>query len=455
MIKCIQKIIFSLCLLQMHFLFGEKIAVIGSNYVGLATTSVLLHCGHEITCVDIDTQKIDQLKQGKMTIFESKIEEHIFNNSSFDKCSFTNDILEALHSPIIFICIGTPTMESGECDSKGIFELLNVIVQSSKEQKIICVKSSLSPGTMRKLKSVLDNAAVTHHLVYHPEFMRQGSALVDMMEKNPIVLGGESAEVFDRIESLYDGLVKNGIKVIKTNYETAELIKYAWNSFSAIRISYINELAVLCNEFSGDIATLIGAIALSEKLLPTEELNPGPGYGGSCLPKDTKAFATLIEEKGMASSMVHQAIISNERHIQNLIKSIYASLNHSVANKRIAILGLSFKANTDDIRYAPAVEIISALKNDGAFIQAYDPQAIKNMQKIFPDIAYFDSPYDAVKLADCIIVLTDWELIKSIDLKTVALLCHNKIIFDPRNLYDPCLARKLGFRLFNLGRQEH
>lgn len=434
------------------YAFSEKITIIGSNYVGLATAAVLLQCGHEVTCVDIDTKKIEQLKQGKLTLHEPKLANDLFNSPYSSKCLFTNNIRQALHSPIIYICVGTPTDESGKCDCKDIYMALNDIARFSTESKIICIKSTLPPGTTKQLKAFFTDSAVKFHLIYHPEFMRQGSAIEDIMTKNPIVLGGDSDHQLSRIECLYSNLIEKGTPVIKTNYETAELIKYGWNSFSAIRIAYINELSVLSREFSGDIFKVIEAIALSEILLPTAELRPGPGYGGSCLPKDTKAFATIIEEKEMPTSMVHQAISSNQQHIQNLIKSIYQSLNHHVANQKIAILGLTFKANTDDIRYAPSIDIISSLKNDGAIIHAYDLYAAKSMKTLFPDIAYFDSPYDAAQGVDCVLVLTDWDELKNIDLKKLSLLCNKKILFDPRNLYHPKVVKDLGFQLFNLGR---
>lgn len=427
---------------------AEKVTIVGANYVGLVTAKVLSQLEHEITCVDIDNVKIIALNKGICTIYEPGLKD-IFETKR--KITFTNNICEALDSHIIYICVGTPTNENLECDCTAIYKVFDEIIKYCNEPKIICIKSTIAPGTNRRLQSYLTN--YDFNLVYNPEFMREGSALSDILTKNPIVVAGDSDVAVARVLNLYDKLINNGRAAIKTNFETAELIKYSWNAFSAIRITYVNELAYLCNSLSADVFTLINALSYSEILLPTKDIKPGSGIGGSCLPKDTAAFAKIINSNGLQSSIVHQAIVSNNQHIKNLINTICLALNNNLKNKIITILGLTFKANTNDIRYAPAIKIIGKLREEGAIIRAYDPQAVCEMKKIYPDITYFDCPYKASEKSDCIFALTDWEEIKNLDLNKIGFLCKEKILIDPRNIFEPKEALQAGFELFNLGRK--
>ena len=255
--------------------------------------------------------------------------------------------------------------------------------------------------------------------------MREGSAIHDIYTNNPLVLAGESLDAIQKIENMYGNFLNHKIKVIKTNFETAEIIKYAWNSFSAMRIAYVNELALLCRALNADISTVVQGLASSERLLPTDVLKPGPGYGGSCLPKDTLSFSKVMKDKGFSSSIIHQVIKSNKNHIERIIQDLFALLGTSKSQKIVTILGLSFKADTNDIRNAPSIDIIRALIEKGIIVKAYDPKAMDNMKELFPHVHYFDSPYEAIKDTDCIVVLTEWEEIKEIDFDKVAVLCNS------------------------------
>ncbi len=318
--------------------------------------------------------------------------------------------------------------------------------------KIICVKSTVPPGTIRTLhNNVVQEKKETLQVVYNPEFMREGSAIDDVLNNNPIVIAAESQEAIEIVEKIYSAIIHSNSTIIKTSFETAELIKYSWNSFSAIRIAYVNELALLCRSFNADISLLIQGLALSEQLLPTHALKPGPGYGGSCLPKDTISFANVLEKNGCSSSIIHQVINSNQNHIAKLITDIFALLGTHKSQKVVTLLGLTFKAHTNDIRNAPSINIIKALLDKGIAVKAYDPKALNAMSELFPQIEYFDCPYEAVKDTDCIVVLTEWDEIKKLDFEKVSKLCHKKVIIDTRNMYDIEILKKQNFRCITMG----
>lgn len=444
-------------LFQSTFLFSavdcSSITIIGANYVGLVVAGVLIKCDHKVYCIDKDRDKIKLLKNKQIPIYEPHLQELLFKAPQ-DSLSFTDSLSEVPPGDLIYICVGTPSSSEGTCDCSAIYEVIDEIVSLKRNPKIICVKSTVPPGTHAKLKQYLmKKGLLSIKLVYNPEFMREGSALEDIMTQNPLVIASDSDKAKDDIEALYAPLRMKDIPVIKTSFETAEIIKYAWNAFSALRVTFVNEVAMLCKSLNANVFTVIQGVAQSERLLPTQVLKPGPGFGGSCFPKDTIAFTKVLEEKGFLSSLVHQAILSNKNHIQAIIRDIIGLLGKEPQQKTVAVLGLSFKANTDDIRNAPSVEIISALKKQGTCIQAYDPQAIPAMKRVFPDLIYCDSVYTAIQHADCILVLTEWEEIKNLDLARASQLCNTKVLFDMRNIYDPSLAKKYGFQLFNLGRQ--
>ena len=437
-----------------NYIFAQQISIIGCGYVGLTLSAILSKCGHQIICFDIDHEKVAKLRNKKISIYEPQLEELLFNTSSSKMIFVTKDLCQALDSDILFVCVPTPSDSAGNCDCSFLNTAFKNIVKQCNDTdfKIICIKSTVPPGTIRKLKDFLVKERKNNiHLVYNPEFMREGSAIQDIYERNPIILGGESIEALEIIEDLYSAYINKDTQIIKTSFEAAEIIKYAWNSFSAIRITYVNELALLCRYFNADIDAVVKGFSLSERLLPTNVIKPGPGYGGSCLPKDTLSFSKVLENNGFSSSMVHQVIISNINHQKKLVQDIFSLLPKPFENKVVSILGLSFKANTNDIRYSPAITVIKELLENGIKIKAYDPKAIKNMKKLFPSVFFFESPYEAVKNVDCIIVLTEWDEIKNLDLNKVALLCNNKILIDTRNIFNPENLGKFGFTYLNMG----
>lgn len=434
-------------------LYGSQVTIVGCGYVGLTMAGILSHCGHTVKCVEIDAEKISRLRNKKLYIYEPHMEDLLFPSINNSSLLFYSDFKQAMDSEIVYICVATPTDAQGNCDCSMLYRVFNEILSSCNEtdSKIICVKSTVPPGTMRTLRdSVIQAKKNNVHLVYNPEFMREGSAINDIYTNNPIVLAGDSWIELEKLEKLYSFAHRN-IPVIKTTFETAELIKYAWNAFSAIRIAFVNELACICRAYGADIATVTQGFALSEQLLPTHTIKPGPGYGGSCLPKDALSFSKIMEKNGFSSSMVHQAIQSNKNHKSKIIQNIFDLLRSSDEQKTVAVLGLAFKVGTNDIRYAPAIDIITALVEKGITVQAYDPKAMDAMRALFPHIQYCNSAYAAVKDSDCIVILTEWDEIKNLDFAVVAQLCKKKVLIDARNVCDTRMLQQQGFTYINMG----
>lgn len=435
--------------------------IVGCGYVGLTMAGVLLQEGHTVTCFDVDTEKINRLANHELYIYEPHLQELLDNPHTRTHISFTQHLESIDDIALFYLCIGTPAHPDGTPNLSFLYQAFYDIVNACQQRTnpcIICIKSTLPPGTTRTLQDYLCTTNNTHiQIVYNPEFMREGSAIRDIYN-NPIILGSDSIDAINNIESMYQKMFLPDIKIIKTAFETAEIIKYAWNSFSAIRIAYVNELAEICREFNADITAVVQGFSLSEELLPTNHLKPGPGYGGSCFPKDTEAFSKILENHGISPSLVHQAIVSNKNHQERLINDIMQLLQPSKQEptsehkKVVTILGLAFKAHTNDIRNAPAIEVIKALSTQDVIIKAYDPQATRAMKELFPHVSYFDSPYDAVRDADLMVVLTEWPEIKDLDLNRVSLLCNKRVMVDTKNLYDPIFLKNYQFTYLNMGR---
>ncbi len=427
---------------------AETIGVVGSGYVGLVLSGMLAKWGHQVICVDVDQGKIDSLKKGILPIYEPGLQELFQTN-----VLFTTELKALENVPLLFICVGTPPDAKGRCDLTAIAHVLDRIAEMPLTPRTVCIKSTVSPGSIASLEERLKNNQQIH-LVYNPEFMREGSAIADLESRNPVVIGARFLEQGEPLKALYQPLIDGNplIDVIETTPETAELIKYGWNGFSAIRVSYINELSRLCNIFSADIETVARGIAGSEIILPTKDLKPGCGYGGSCLPKDTLGLSRIFEDHGLFSTLAHQAIASNQQHLQGTIERLTQFIGEKP--KEIAILGAAFKANTDDLRHAPALSIIQSLLDQGHTIRAYDPHALPLLQKFFPQIQCFNCPYEAAKATECLIVLNESTQIKNLDLAKIALLVGERKIADFKNLFPPAYAKEQGFELINVGRQQ-
>lgn len=444
MLTKLRYIIFSLIAFSLNSC-AVDVAVVGCGYVGLTTAAIFANNGHTVKCIDIDKNKIHNLQSQIVPIYEPFLQEYIFDSVASKNIFFSSDLTEILNASVIYICVPTPIGSEGYCDLQYLYAAFKDIITLCKsDQKIICIKSTVPPGTMKSLKEYISKDTESNiRLIYNPEFMREGSAFKDICN-NPLVLGAESHSHGKVIKDMYKTFMDENAHIIETNFETAEIIKYAWNSFSGIRIAYVNELAILCRLFDADIFEVVKGIALSEDLLPTHAIRPGPGFGGSCLPKDLSAFSKIFEKNGFTSSMINQAIISNKNRIQKLIQDILEIIENN-GIETITLLGLSFKPNTSDIRKSPAIDIISVLVEKGIKIQAYDPKAMESMKELFSSVNYYETPYDASYKTDCILLLTEWKEFKELDLRKISLLCNKKIIIDTRSIFDLNSACGYGF----------
>jgi UDPglucose 6-dehydrogenase len=444
----------AILLLCPTFLWSKNITIIGCGYTGLVLAGVLASNGHTISCIDIDEQKISLLKNKKLPIYEPGLHDLLF---APDNNLFFSDSLKDNPAEIYFICVPTPSTSQGHCDLSFLYHAFSHLIGhiTTPEPTIICIKSTVPPGTIRILQNLLIQEKKEFiHLIYNPEFMREGSAINDIYSSNPVVLGGESIEALSTVEALYTDFLTTNNNVIRASFETAEIIKYAWNAFSATRIAFVNELASLCRIYQADINKVIQGMALSTKLLPAASLQPGPGYGGSCLPKDATSLSKIMKDNGLFPSIISQAIQSNEEHKKRVIADIFSFLDTCNEQPIVALLGLSFKEQTNDCRNAPSIDIIQALLDKNVTVNAYDPKATDTVKNLFPTIHYFESPYDAIANADCVVILNAWNEIKEIELSKVALLCRKKIIIDTKNILSPTLLKKYHFTYLNMGRTE-
>jgi UDPglucose 6-dehydrogenase len=431
-------------------LTSDTITVIGAGQVGLVLGSIFSNFGHQVTFVEVDEIKLNQLKKGLLPIKEPGLELIFHEGVCSNKISFTNRIDSIENLGIVFICTNTPSDLEGNLNDIYILEALDAILSTSHAPKAICIKSTLMPGMMQKFQDYVFKRGFREiNLIYNPEFMREGSAISDILTINPIVLGAERQDLIDLVLKCYNHLPKT-CEVIRTNFMTAELIKMAWNGFSALRITYINELSRLCQTYEADISKITHCIAQSEVLLPTKEIKPGCGFGGSCFPKDTLALSHIFERIGLRSSLIHQVIYSNNQHIDYFVDQIIKASGPFRA--KVAVMGIGFKANTSDIRNSPAKKALEELKKKGFVIQCYDPNATENMKKEFAYATFFDFPEAAIAGSDCLVILNDSKEIASLSLDEIAKIMNKKNIIDTKNVFDPCFAKKLGFEIINSGK---
>ena len=452
---CIMVIVY--LFLWTHEIGAQKntIVIIGTGYVGLVTGTCLAECGHTVICADINKSKIDLLHQNIMPIFEPGLEEMVKRNVGAERLFFTTDIDQALEqADCIFVAVDTPMNSDGYADMTAINQVFSSITGHLDRYKIICVKSTVPIGTGARLLESLQQAGVdpeNYDLVSNPEFLREGNAIHDFLEPDRIIIGTASPKAQDYMRMIYKSFMEKNIPCIFTNIVSAETIKYASNAFLATKIGFINEMANLCDQTGADIADVANGMGLDNRI-GRAFLKPGPGFGGSCFPKDCHALDKLARFLGVPLHIVSAALHANENQKKKPGEKLIALMNDGLRGKTIAVLGLAFKNNTDDVRSSPAITTINFLLEKGAIVHAYDPAAIENMQKIFPTISYFHSLYDALKGADAIIIMTEWDEFKFMDLGKIAELVHQRILVDARNLLDPMELKKYGFSYLMMGR---
>ena len=433
----------------------KKITIIGTGYVGLVTGAGISEFGHDVTCVDIDKNKIQKLNLGEIPIYEPELETIIKNNKSKGKLNFSTDINKAIkNSQIIFIAVGTPMSKNGDSDLSAIENVAKIIGANLNSYKVICTKSTVPVGTGKKIEEIIKsiNKSIEFDYVSNPEFLREGAAVKDFLIPDRVVIGSNSQKAFEIMQDVYRPLYLNETPIVNTNVETAEMIKYASNAFLALKISYINEIANLC-EFVGADVHVVSKTMGQDGRISSKFLHPGPGFGGSCFPKDTMALANTGKKNKIKMNTVEAAIKTNNEQKLRMVDKIKSLLDNKIKDKTITVLGLAFKPKTDDIRDAASTIIIPKLINEGAIINTYDPVAMDNFKSLKYKINYFDNWQDAVKGADALILLTEWNEFRGIDLLELKSLLKEPIVLDTKNILSIKKLNSIGFSYDNVGRK--
>jgi UDPglucose 6-dehydrogenase len=430
------------------------IAIIGTGYVGLVTGLCFAEFGLYVTCVDSNEKKIKALKNGIVPFYEPGTEELLERNLKAGRIHFTTSIGEAVDSSlVIFIAVGTPPRGDGSADMSHVESVAKEIARHIRSYKVIVTKSTVPVGTGERLRKIISKNLkenVDFDIVSNPEFLREGSGIEDFMRPNRVVIGASSAQAIAIMKDLYRPLYLIETPFVITDIKTAELIKYASNAFLATKISFINEIANLCESVGADVQVVAKAMGLDGRIGP-KFLHPGPGYGGSCFPKDTLALLKMAKENNSELGIIEATIRANEYQKKRAVKKIKDAMK-PLKGKTLCVLGLSFKPNTNDMRDAPSQTIIKELLRAGARIKAYDPVAMEDAKKIFPTLTYCKDTYEAIKGTDGIVIITEWNQFRNLDLERVRDLAKGRFFFDLRNIYEPEKLRRLGFKYYSTGR---
>ncbi len=431
-----------------------RICVVGTGYVGLVVGTGLAETGNKVYCVDKDQNKIEQLKKGIIPIYEPGLEELAKRNHKEKRLFFTTSLKETVpDSDIIYIAVGTPEKEDGTVDLSHVMAVAEEIGENiGNSYKIIINKSTVPVGTAKKVKKIIENKTkTTFDVVSNPEFLKEGTALQDFMKPDRIIIGTDNPDVAEKMKELYEPFVRTGNPILVMKTESAEMTKYASNTMLASRISFMNEIANLCEKVGADIEEVRIGMGKDPRI-GSKFLFAGIGYGGSCFPKDVKGIIHKGKEHGLCMKVcgsVNQVNEAQKKLIFNKIKERFNELE----GKRMALWGLSFKPQTDDMREAPSIVTINLLVLEGVHIKVYDPQAMENAKEIFKDkIEYYNTPYDCLNDSEALIVLTEWNEFRHPDFQSIGELMAKKIIFDGRNIYDPIKVKNAGFEYYGIGR---
>lgn len=431
-----------------------KIAVVGTGYVGLVSGTCFAETGNEVICVDIDKSKIDKLKNGQITIYEPGLEKLFLRNLKEDRLHFTTDLAYGIKdAAIIFLALPTPPGEDGSADLKYVLGCANDIGKLLTDYKVIVDKSTVPVGTAKKVyDAIAANYKGEFDVVSNPEFLREGVAVEDFMKPDRVVIGTSSERAKKVMGDLYAPYVRQGNPVIFMEEKSAELTKYAANSFLAAKISFMNEIAQLCELVGADVDMVRRGIGSDERI-GRRFLFPGIGYGGSCFPKDVQALVRSSTEVNYDFKILHAVMDVNERQKLHLIPKIKRFFKNDLKGKHFALWGLAFKPNTDDIREAPALYMIDALTESGATITAFDPEAMANVKNLIGDkVTYAESQYEALNGADALVIATEWNEFRTPDFLKIVSILKNKVIFDGRNLFETAAIKELGFYYESVGR---
>ncbi len=437
-----------------------KVAIVGTGYVGLVAGVCFAETGNDVICVDIDPQKVAKLQRGEPTIFEPGLQELMKKNQVEKRLHFTTNLSDAVvKSSVIFLAVGTPSSVDGSADLTAVLKVASDIGSAMNGYKIVVNKSTVPVGTAKKVSDIIQSK--TKHpfsVVSNPEFLKEGSAIDDFLKPDRVVIGTDSDEAWNAMKELYEPFVRQGNPIIRMNNLSAEMTKYAANAMLATKISFINEIALLCDRVGADVESVRSGIT-SDVRIGRHFLYPGPGYGGSCFPKDVKALLKTGKEHGLSMKVVGAAEEANERQKQVLGEKILKFFGTSLSGKTVAIWGLAFKPNTDDMREAPSLVLIETLLKAGAKVQAFDPiahetapQALQQMGLDLKNFSLSDTDYGALEGADALAVVTEWNEFRNPDFDRIKSLLKSPVIFDGRNIWKPESLKKRGFQYFGIGR---
>ena len=432
----------------------RHIAIIGTGYVGLVSGSGISDFGHKVICADIDEEKIKVLQTGKIPIYEPGLDELVERNTKAERLSFSTDVGKTIRdSEVIFIAVSTPQNENGEADISAVKAVAKTIGQNLNNRKVVCTKSTVPIGTGKLVTSIINEnnpEKMEFDYVSNPEFLREGSAVKDFLWPDRLVIGTESDWGFEVMRDVYRPLYINETPIVNTTVETAELIKYASNAFLSLKISYINEISALCEKVGADVHVVAKTMGSDGRISP-KFLHPGPGFGGSCFPKDTSALVSMAQNENVPMRTIQAAIETNAHQKKRMVKKLQA-LTGDFSGLTIGILGLAFKSKTDDVRESASLEMVGSLLKAGAQVKAYDPEANTNFAKFYPQITYCKTWEEAVKDTDAVAVMTEWNEFRTMDAKTLKNLMKSPIILDTRNILSRNELQKNGFSFDNVGR---
>ncbi|MCD6129397.1 MAG: UDP-glucose/GDP-mannose dehydrogenase family protein [Deltaproteobacteria bacterium] len=425
------------------------IGVIGTGYVGLVTGACLAEFGLDVTCVDIDGEKIEVLKKGIIPIFEPGLEDLVKKNLKEGRLHFSKDVASAIkNNLVIFVTVGTPSKSDGSCDMRYVKSVAEMIRENANGYKVIVNKSTVPVGTGRWMRKFV---AKDVDVVSNPEFLREGAAVTDFMYPERVIVGAESDQAIAIMKDIYTPLYLKETPFVITNIETAELTKYACNSYLALKITFINEIANLCEYVGANVDDIARAMGLDSRI-GSKFLHAGPGYGGSCFPKDTEALLNKSKEVGYDFLLLKTTVEANKRQREIAAKKIINALDGEVKGKVVGILGLSFKPNTDDIRESPALYIAKKLMKEGAKVKAFDPVAMDNARLILPQISYEKNAYGVAEKADAVVLAVEWNQFRRLDLVRISRVMEKKIFVDLKNVYDKKQLQSLGFNYVGWGK---
>ena len=434
----------------------KKITIIGTGYVGLVSGAGLSDFGNNVCCSDINKEKIELLNKGVIPLYEPSLYELVNRNVKSKRLKFSDNVEDSIQSAeVIFIAVGTPEDKTGNADITTVLQVAELIGKNLNNYKVICTKSTVPVGTGKKIIDVINKYNqnnIEFDYCSNPEFLREGKAVSDFLHPDRVVLGVTSIKAYDYMKAVYRTLYINKTPLIQTTIKTAEMIKYAANAFLALKISYINEVANLCDEIGADINIVTEALGSDGRISP-KFLNPGPGFGGSCFPKDTKALIRIAKKHNLDMYTVDAAIKANENQKIRMLNKLEKLLKGNFNKKKIGILGLAFKQETDDVRESSAIYMISGLIKRGANIKAYDPIANDSMKKLIPEIDYKLNWESAVEDCDAVVIMTEWNEFRGIDLSKLKELMCSPIILDTRNILNIIELKRLDFTFDNVGRK--